>query len=841
MLGAGLFASLVLRAWPALAGCAQVGTDGACAVAPGAELRVWAPTPEAVHWGPLPWPVWWALTEDGALGRLPAPPGGWLRVGEASVALTLPPSCPALEAGEGRAAGELIRHLDAAPPAADPRCAPLRAGRRARAVLREGAYAAALAELEASAAQAWAAGLRSAWRDDGLAAAFVATWRTRELDRAAALLAERAEEPDPVGRVRVHYAQAQLALELGEVGAALDHLDRSVRWRARLQLQEGDAAGRQLHAIVLRRLGRYAAAERVLERLARESGRHQIEVAVQRAANRVYWATAHADAPAPEPALREAEALLERYDRPESRAALQANQARWALWRGDAPAARRALAVLEGAPGHVAERIALFHAELAVLEGDQDAAERLRALAEATDPLSEQRWYAWMALGRAALRAGRHAAAAAWFREAEATARAQWVLVPPGAGRGATAGARAATTAALVSALLGDGRASEAADALRAGLGGWLASLVPPRDPATRARLADLRKAQARIEAARRTAPAAALAALDGGLSDLQAAVNQLMADALTTSTDPSLAPPPPGVLYLLFAEGPGGPTALLQTADGTTVRSLGARPATAAPAALGGWLLAPVADALQAHRKVWLFPGPGFDDLDLHALPVDGVPLGLWRPVVYGLDLPAAAPAPVEGTLLVRDPTGDLPHARRAGWPGARVLHQRAATRAALWASPVARLVFAGHGKAAGVDGWQSAVLLAGQDRLTVTDALLAPWTPAEVVLLACRSGVDRLEDAPAVGLAQAFLVAGARRAIGTRRPLDDALAARLTAGLARRAEIPLPRALMEALRDEAEADPAVDWASVRMWGRPPGPVLAGEPLVRPSTPLEE
>ncbi|MEQ9495234.1 MAG: CHAT domain-containing protein [Deltaproteobacteria bacterium] len=152
-------------------------------------------------------------------------------------------------------------------------------------------------------------------------------------------------------------------------------------------------------------------------------------------------------------------------------------------------------------------------------------------------------------------------------------------------------------------------------------------------------------------------------------------------------------------------------------------------------------------------------------------------------------LDLPPRKRATIErrsSALVVADPRGDLVAAKAEGalvvevWREAgldvRSLGGDAtfeAVRSALESSDVDRFHYAGHATFEGRDGSESGLELARGTRLTLTDVLSLTHVPSEVVLSACESG--GAGSASGIGLASAFIVAGADRAIATTGVVAD------------------------------------------------------------------
>jgi CHAT domain-containing protein len=217
---------------------------------------------------------------------------------------------------------------------------------------------------------------------------------------------------------------------------------------------------------------------------------------------------------------------------------------------------------------------------------------------------------------------------------------------------------------------------------------------------------------------------------------------------------------------------------------------------------------------------------------LDLHALPFDGRPLLAGRPVAYSLDL-GARPGPVPSprtALVARDASGELPGAVHeaeqvlAALPGST----------ALGASDLVGLIgaieraehfhYAGHGRAAGPDGLESALVIGDELRLSSADVLTLRRVPDTVVLSGCdlaRGAAGRASVS--LGVAQAFAARGARAVAAPVRPVRDEDAA----AFARLLYAALPRATsFQAAVAEAQlalraGGSGADWAAFRVIGR--------------------
>ncbi|MCB9547044.1 MAG: CHAT domain-containing protein [Myxococcales bacterium] len=277
----------------------------------------------------------------------------------------------------------------------------------------------------------------------------------------------------------------------------------------------------------------------------------------------------------------------------------------------------------------------------------------------------------------------------------------------------------------------------------------------------------------------------AALAAAQAARADQVRTLRGLLDAAVARLGRPAAAEgalrgPEPGEIILLWTALPG---------DRWLVFAQDAAGTTAAEVTPGAWT-APVRARIQAAERVRV----------LAAGPIAEARLDLaGRPAVHALDLPPRAARPLGPmTMLVADPTGDLPGARQeaervaplleaAGRPATRIAGA-AVTRAALAdALGVAdHLHYAGHGRYAGFEGWDSA-LPVHDGALEVGDLLLLPRVPAAVVLSGCETGRARGDAAVGLGLAHAFLVRGADAVVAPIGPVDDTIAADFAVALYR------------------------------------------------------
>jgi len=311
-----------------------------------------------------------------------------------------------------------------------------------------------------------------------------------------------------------------------------------------------------------------------------------------------------------------------------------------------------------------------------------------------------------------------------------------------------------------------------------------------------------------------------------------RAAFEAALAEALPGEADVTSAGEPgardAGALTLAFFEARG--ERVIFADAGARVRAVRASGGSTT------WL-APLRAAIEAAARIDVVAYGSARAIDVHALPLDGEPLVARVPVVYRLDLAGdGVPDKRDGrALVVGDPTMDLGASRVETQRVAAALRARAfqvdvltgddatagAVRDAI--GRAALFHYAGHGAFAGRDGWSSALPLASSSELSVEDVLALPRVPPRVLLFGCetaRSGASAFEG---LGIAHAFLVAGAREVVAAARRIDDAVAgavsAELHAHLARGE--PLPAALRAAELAVRARDPQADWAALRVIAR--------------------
>jgi hypothetical protein len=756
-----------------LAGCAELDARG-CRLNPDGALVLWVEGPQrvSVEQGTVEGPE---AVDGGQRWRLRAGPGAlW--------------------------AGQEISLLPARPPDdADAALAKLRAGDRAgaEALLAEVGDPARAASVEArlalhagdvdAAITAWERA--GAARDDTLAL----LWTLRAHRRAplpalrARLEALPVDPRDGDTAARRAYHLGLMWRDDGEARPALDLLAEAATRAARLGMERTERDARAARAALLAELGRLDEADAELGAApAPQDPCEEAELHTNRGWVRwLRWSAGRG--PLDETSFERAVAL-HRTACPRTialaNAELNAGLAAWAGGRhADAQAALdRALAAHAAPPAEVRAWADELAARLAVAAGrPAEAAARWRRM-EADAASAGLEALAWRAACGLAELAPAEEAVEAW-RRAEARLDALAAAVPLGEGRGTLLTEADRSARGLVDALLTAGAPEAALEAARLARRRSLAALPWSRagEGGGEARLAwQQARAQAAAEAAtdwaltgpeaaaRRAARAAALVAAR------RAALDAL--DLRGWSTGPL---PPLTDLTLVVAPLPEG--AALFVVDGGQVRALRApdvRP-DADPSALSRALLDPLDAPLERAARVRLLATGDWADVELHALPWRGAPLHRQRPVVWTLDRPAAARRAGGPALVVGDPRGDLPWARReAEAVGGQLGIQPLLGTEASWSTVYTGLDGAGvahlaaHGE--GV-GWSSALRLAG-GALDVADVLTLRAAPARVVLSACGAG----QEFDGVGLAQAFILAGSAQVVAARgRVADEATAA--------------------------------------------------------------
>lgn len=701
--------------------------------------------------------------------------------------------------------------------------------------------------------------------DDGLALTFVRLVMQDDLVTAGTALDRiaRAAAAYAEGAVDLTYFRGLLAQRTGDLRGAMRLFRDAIARAERLGLRDAALGARQELAVALAWIGRGAEAM-TLERALIAEAAHEPPCARAAMRMNLAWiallasgglgAPAEQGAADPRSLLAEARAaVMGSCEDPFRRRHALLNEGLYALEVSDVALARRRaddLTRLEG--GHTA-LVSVWEAELAarlaLAERRPAQARRLferqQALARAVG-FAEGAMRAETGIGRVLVATGRRREAIARFQSAEALQRALVAAVPLGEGRDLFAGGRADSARGLVTALVDLELVADAARAARTARSRVLraaattervAALPPAARQQYAASIGAFRSARARLEAAaaddwRLDAAALQAARLSRAreAERAQAALDDALV-AIGAGRDPDLAlrRPDRDELMLLYFPGDRGWLGFALTAQGARVVPLGAD-----PKALGAGLLAPFDAELARARRVHVLAYGTLEAIDFHALDWRGQPLVERLPVSYGLDArPETEPRPVRRmALLVGDPAGDLPESAREARLVAERLRERyqpkllvgpSASRSAVFdlLGQAALFHYAGHGRFGGPDGRDSGLALAGDTALTSGDILALARAPHAVVLSACEAG--GAGPAPgAIGVAHAFLLAGAEVVVAPSRPVRDDLAAELTAHFygegAPGPPLTLSEALRAAQRSVRRRSPEADWSAYRI-----------------------
>lgn len=461
------------------------------------------------------------------------------------------------------------------------------------------------------------------------------------------------------------------------------------------------------------------------------------------------------------------------------------------------------------------------------------------------------------AVGRAEVLAaqGKRSEAGKAFAEAAQSLAAWSRGVPVGEGRGTffsarQRGARAAVAFWLREAERGDKEAArQAAAVARQSLVGFVRAFqwvdrVEGLSPEARKRWDEAVGAY-RQERATLEEKAAARGPGAGSLETERAALRSALDRALAElgSMDDSSLPSPasmpaPKEAFLVVHSALDGRAGFLISESGDVeIRRLGVSEANAEPNRMAASWLLPFQSALAEVERVHLILPADIAKMDWHALPFKDAPLIERAEVEYSLDIGARPLSVNTGkyALVIADPTEDLPGARASTASVVSALESRGlqvktlvgeaatheAVRDALEDHSVRFLHYAGHASFHGPDGLEASLRLAKRGRFSVADIMALEHVPDVVVLAGCDTARMASGEAAGygLGLAQAFILKGARAAVASPRPLGDAFAQEATRQLyahpIERTPSAAFRATVRALRLAA---PEGEWASLRL-----------------------
>jgi tetratricopeptide (TPR) repeat protein len=665
------------------------------------------------------------------------------------------------------------------------------------------------------------------------------------------------------------YYRGMLAGHTGDVRTALTELEAAIGQVERVDgvnLQFWDAE--QLLGLQLQALGRSREAALLFDRLRRARPPklkpcYWNEMLSNQAWSLLLAGEAGQRLGDPLPLLAEARRVAERAGcpRPDQRRLNDGlNLALAHLQAGRLPAARATLSETHALQSFSRPLQRLWALDLAaridLAEGRPEAALHLYGRLEelASSVLApDGRWRAAYGRARCYQALGRSKEALAALQQAEELLNAQSLEIPIQEGRETFAAQREGATKLYLELLLAAGRNAEALEVARhsrsrvlrqLARGDRLAHLNPQEQRQWDDALAEYWNRRASLDAGADDEwrlPADQLRrrqeTLVARYQEAERALDRAFAVLGGPVEHAALPVPRPGEVVLAYHPLPRGWVGF--AAEGRTVavhRFELPESALSQPAELAARLLAPFQDRIDRARRLRILPYGILRAVDFHALPFRGDVLLATLPVTYGLDLSPPAqsrPAPERRALIVANPLEDLPDALREADAVAAALHPAWSTRILRGpeasAGEVRRslagadlLHYAGHGVFSGSGGWESVLPLAGGTRLTLGDLLAARRVPRWVVLSGCDTGRSA-DDAPAegLGLAHAFLLAGAQEVIAATRPVGDRAARMLFTELYRRWS-PAPD-LAALLRDAQlvwrRVEPAGDWQSFRLF----------------------
>ena len=221
---------------------------------------------------------------------------------------------------------------------------------------------------------------------------------------------------------------------------------------------------------------------------------------------------------------------------------------------------------------------------------------------------------------------------------------------------------------------------------------------------------------------------------------------------------------------------------------------------------------------------------GAGADTPTLAEHLVGGTPLAARVNLTY---IPFAAwlarprPASDGPPLVVADPGVDLPHARKEGaWVATRLgvgetIGDEATVAHVLEHLDGRRVFhFAGHGRLNPDAPWDAHLVLAYGQRLDVAAILARRARLGLVVLDGCETGRPHRAPVDGLGLAEAFLLAGASTVLATTAPVGDADAARFMRSFYEFGGVADPAGAFRALVERALSEGDDAWRAFRLFG---------------------
>ncbi|HEY8924430.1 MAG TPA: CHAT domain-containing protein [Polyangia bacterium] len=624
----------------------------------------------------------------------------------------------------------------------------------------------------------------------------------------------------PEGGVWIAYHEGLLAAQIGDVRTALEDYREAERKGRRLRITTlADTASMEI-ARQLAGVGKFDEAIAIFKRLPRPEDPCARSSWLLNVASTLVERAVRAAGQGADPEVTSALAAAEEASRacpdPHRQALATINEAEYALAIGDEPAIARAIRAIESkAPAHDA-RLASWRSDvfgrwylrqkrpaLALVSFE----EQIRVASGVG--LEEEQFRGQVGAGRALLTLGRREAGVSRLRAAQALLETMLRDVPLDAGRATFLGGHDEAVRGLVSALVegGDARAAfrvvrmsrtvELAHAARTDRWGHLSPEARRHWDEAVGRYQRIRReierqaeddwsmpraALARARAERQVRSEEARAALDEAYG--------LLADHGPLAGR-RLSQPAAGEVYVAFFPAPVGWYAFAATPGTVIARRVSEADATTL--AQAGNVSSSFDRELSSARRVRVLAYGASDLVDWHMASWRGRPLLSSVDVEYGLDLSsrAGAETPDPGprtALLVANSGGDLPAStaevlavekQLSGWNVTR-LEGRAVTRSSVLdrLAHVGLFHYAGHAEVERSEGLASALSLGGAVRIEIGDLLAASAVPPFVVLSACEAAGTAPRSPSLMGLAQAFIAAGARAVVAPVRRVSDTAA---------------------------------------------------------------
>ncbi|MBK8265304.1 MAG: CHAT domain-containing protein [Nannocystis sp.] len=256
---------------------------------------------------------------------------------------------------------------------------------------------------------------------------------------------------------------------------------------------------------------------------------------------------------------------------------------------------------------------------------------------------------------------------------------------------------------------------------------------------------------------------------LRAGLAQLERRLDELLLGKLPADSAGAerevCAQPAPGVVMLVFYPSELGYLAFAQDVSGVVaVELVGELPTD--PGERAARLLDPFAAKLEEATRIEVLASGPLTREAFHALPWRARALIERAPVAYRLDLPRPVVASAPRSVLQLVPESNLPGGSAEVLAAARVLRERGLSLIERRGDEddlrqqlrVDLLHYVGHAHA---EGWDSALELGGDRRLSARDLLAGP-APTLAVLGGCETGLpDPRAHGGGISLAHALLLA--------------------------------------------------------------------------------